>query len=52
MWLLLGFGAWCASMLALLGVLGMSRRESQREEAVARERHLSIVRTRPRIPRS
>ena len=46
MWLFLGLGAWLASILALLGVLGMSKRESRREEADVRERHLAIVRRR------
>ena len=32
MWLLLGFGAWLAGIIALLGVLTISRRESRREE--------------------
>lgn len=40
MWLLLGFAAWLASILALLGVLGMSRRESRREEADDRQKRV------------
>ena len=32
MWLFLGFGAWLAGIIALFGVLNISRRESRREE--------------------
>jgi hypothetical protein len=32
MWLVLGFGAWLACIIALCGVLNIGRRESRREE--------------------
>jgi hypothetical protein len=49
MWLLIGLGMWLAALGALVGTLGASGRESRREEASMRRRHLSLVR-RPRRP--
>ncbi len=51
MWILIGLGTWLAALGALVGTLAISGRESRREEALSRRRHLSVVR-RPRRPRS
>ena len=50
MWILIGLGMWLAALGALVGTLAVSGRESRREEAESRRRHLSLVR--PRRARS
>jgi hypothetical protein len=50
MWIVIGLGVWVAALGALMGTLAVSGRESRREEALSRRRHLSLVR--PRRPRS
>ena len=46
MWFLLGLGVWLAALVALVGALGASGRESRREEALMTRRRLSVVRRR------